>query len=183
MSPDRVVAYCLGREPETPIGASPRDAGPPASDDDPLAALTSREREIADLVARGLKNREIAATLVLSRRTVEAHVQRVLIKLGFTSRSQVAALVVQSPAPAEASRADAGRPHRPPRQAHTPLSAHQGRTRDPNLGMSAGVAGAVEGQALAMSSDSVRGRPVARPGHDHHRRHDPGSEGRDVAQS
>ena len=97
LAPDRVVAYCLGREPSAPIGTEPAGPASAATDDDPLAALTSREREIAGLVARGLRNKEIAATLVLSRRTVEAHVQRMLVKLGFTSRSQLAALVVRSP--------------------------------------------------------------------------------------
>jgi predicted ATPase/DNA-binding CsgD family transcriptional regulator len=101
MSPDGVVAYCLGRKPETPIGVSRRGTGSPATAEDPLAGLTSREREIVGLVAKGLKNKEIAATLFLSRRTVEAHVQRVLVKLGFTSRSQVAALVARSPASPE----------------------------------------------------------------------------------
>ena len=54
---------------------------------------TRREREIADLVAQGRSNKEIAEQLVLSRRTVEAHIQHLLTKLGFNSRSQVAAWV------------------------------------------------------------------------------------------
>lgn len=55
------------------------------------ARLTRREAEIARLVAEGLTNRDIAAALVLSARTVETHVQNILIKTGFTSRTQVAA--------------------------------------------------------------------------------------------
>ncbi|WP_459984072.1 ATP-binding protein [Nocardioides sp. AN3] len=55
--------------------------------------LTSREREVADLVAEGLSNKEIATRLVISQRTAETHVQNVLIKLGFTSRTQVAAWI------------------------------------------------------------------------------------------
>jgi len=55
--------------------------------------LTRREREIADLVAEGLTNREIAERLVLARRTAEAHVAHILGKLGFTSRTQLAAWV------------------------------------------------------------------------------------------
>ncbi|GAA4743404.1 LuxR family transcriptional regulator [Nocardioides endophyticus] len=54
--------------------------------------LTAREHEISTLVARGDTNREIAAQLVISPRTVDTHVQNVLTKLGFTSRSQIAAL-------------------------------------------------------------------------------------------
>jgi DNA-binding CsgD family transcriptional regulator len=56
--------------------------------------LTAREREVADLVALGRSNREIAAQLVLSDRTVGNHVQHILTKLGFTNRSQITAWVV-----------------------------------------------------------------------------------------
>jgi DNA-binding CsgD family transcriptional regulator len=52
--------------------------------------LTAREREIARLVAQGRSNVEIAAALVLSRRTVEVHVSNIMGKLGFTARTQVA---------------------------------------------------------------------------------------------
>lgn len=53
--------------------------------------LTDREREIAGLVARGMANREIAEKLVLSVRTVETHVGRVLTKLGLRTRGQLTA--------------------------------------------------------------------------------------------
>jgi DNA-binding CsgD family transcriptional regulator len=52
--------------------------------------LTVREREIAGLVADGLANRVIAERLVLSERTVEAHVRSILAKLGMTNRTQIA---------------------------------------------------------------------------------------------
>jgi non-specific serine/threonine protein kinase len=54
--------------------------------------LTAREREVAALVAEGLTNRDIAGRLVVSKRTVDAHVEHILAKLGFGSRVQVAAL-------------------------------------------------------------------------------------------
>jgi non-specific serine/threonine protein kinase len=57
------------------------------------ATLTRREREVAGLVADGLSNKEIAARLVISQRTAEAHVEHALTKLGFTSRAQIAALI------------------------------------------------------------------------------------------
>ncbi|MCC6174423.1 MAG: tetratricopeptide repeat protein [Chloroflexi bacterium] len=57
--------------------------------------LTTREREVAALMARGLSNRQIASSLVISERTVHAHVASILSKLGFRSRSQVAAWVVR----------------------------------------------------------------------------------------
>ena len=55
--------------------------------------LTAREREVAELVALGRSNREIAEQLVLSDRTVGNHVQHILTKLGFGNRSQIAAWV------------------------------------------------------------------------------------------
>ena len=58
--------------------------------------LTPREREVARLLATGRSNREIADTLVISEATVEVHVKHILSKLGFRSRSQVAAWVVET---------------------------------------------------------------------------------------
>jgi non-specific serine/threonine protein kinase len=55
------------------------------------SSLTRRESEVAALVARGLTNREIAGQLYLSVRTVEVHVDRILTKLGFRNRTQLAA--------------------------------------------------------------------------------------------
>ncbi len=57
--------------------------------------LTGREYEVATLVARGLTDKAIAAELVVSQRTVQGHVQHVLAKLGFHSRTQIAAWVVK----------------------------------------------------------------------------------------
>ncbi|MBA3249963.1 MAG: response regulator transcription factor [Geodermatophilaceae bacterium] len=54
------------------------------------AALTPREREVADLVAQGMTNREIAVRLFLSERTAENHVQHILTKLDLANRSQIA---------------------------------------------------------------------------------------------
>jgi DNA-binding NarL/FixJ family response regulator len=51
------------------------------SDDDPLAEVTEREREVLELMAEGLTNVGIAKRLYLSERTVEAHVRHVLMKL------------------------------------------------------------------------------------------------------
>ncbi len=56
----------------------------------PKGALTERERDVAKLVAEGLSNREIAERLVVSERTAEGHVQRILDKLNFRSRTQIA---------------------------------------------------------------------------------------------
>ncbi len=55
--------------------------------------LTRRELEVADLVAQGLTNREIAADLCLSERTAQNHVQHILTKLGLSNRTQITAWV------------------------------------------------------------------------------------------
>ena len=57
-------------------------------------ALTIREREVAELVALGLRNSDIAKRLFLSRTTVASHIAAILMKLQFRSRTQVAAWVV-----------------------------------------------------------------------------------------
>ena len=52
--------------------------------------LSKREEEVARLVADGLSNKQIGARLYISERTVEGHVRRILNKLGFNSRAQIA---------------------------------------------------------------------------------------------
>jgi len=63
------------------------------------SALTIRESEIAELIARGLTNRSIASELSISERTVATHVGRILKKLTFHSRTQVAAWVLDQQLP------------------------------------------------------------------------------------
>jgi len=66
-----------------------------AADEGRWALLTAREREVAALVAEGLTNKEIATRLFLSKRTVDAHLEHILGKLGCGSRLQVAALAAR----------------------------------------------------------------------------------------
>ncbi|MGH9166003.1 MAG: response regulator transcription factor, partial [Acidimicrobiales bacterium] len=61
-----------------------------------LGGLTAREQQVATSVAEGRTNAEIAEQLVLSRRTVEKHVEHVLTKLGLRSRAQIATWAVRA---------------------------------------------------------------------------------------
>ncbi|MFD1936886.1 ATP-binding protein [Nonomuraea mangrovi] len=65
-------------------------AGRPPAQDAPPSPLTPREMEIARLIAQGMSNKEIAASLVIAQRTAEGHVEHILTKLGFNSRTQIA---------------------------------------------------------------------------------------------
>jgi DNA-binding CsgD family transcriptional regulator len=69
------------------IAEQPND-GPQRHD---RRTLTRREIEVAALVARGLTNRKIAEQLFVSARTIDVHVDHILTKLGFHSRTQLAA--------------------------------------------------------------------------------------------
>jgi DNA-binding NarL/FixJ family response regulator len=82
MSLEQAITFALD---ETPKSAPTSGAGP--------VALTKRETEIAQMIGEGMSNGDIAKTLVVSRRTVEAHVQHLMAKLDFSSRTQVAAWV------------------------------------------------------------------------------------------
>jgi predicted ATPase/DNA-binding CsgD family transcriptional regulator len=80
---DDMLAYALEER---------RAAAPPPREEAPNP-LTRREQQVADLIAQGLSNKDIAAALLISQRTAESHVEHVLSKLGFTSRAQVAAWI------------------------------------------------------------------------------------------
>nr|WP_240778043.1 LuxR C-terminal-related transcriptional regulator [Nonomuraea basaltis] len=76
---DEALAYALQED-------RPQDA----VKEDGQTPLTRRELEIARLVAQGLTNKEIAASLVIAQRTAEGHVEHIMTKLGFNSRAQIA---------------------------------------------------------------------------------------------
>jgi DNA-binding CsgD family transcriptional regulator len=73
-----------------------RFLGLPASRRGTTPTLTPRQYEVAGLVTAGLTNRDIAARLHVTERSAESHVERIRIRLGFRSRSQIAAWFVAS---------------------------------------------------------------------------------------
>ena len=75
------------------LGARSEPRGPAARGVSGLESLSRREREIADLVRDRKTNREIAAELFLSEKTVETHLRNVFAKLGASSRVEVARAV------------------------------------------------------------------------------------------
>jgi non-specific serine/threonine protein kinase len=58
--------------------------------------LTARERQVVDLVAEGLTNKQIAVRLTISERTAESHLEQIRSKLGLHNRAQIAAWVSAS---------------------------------------------------------------------------------------
>ena len=86
-------------EPTAAVSFAMREVGPVAPKRRTARAgscLTERELQVAELVAKGMTDREIASKLVISHRTAESHVQHILTKLGFRSRAQIAAWVASS---------------------------------------------------------------------------------------
>ncbi|MEU6268012.1 response regulator transcription factor [Saccharopolyspora shandongensis] len=83
-----VLWYGLAEKVEA-AGQAPSQARSPGP-------LTRREQQIAELVAQGFTNKKIAATLAISQRTVDAHVEHIMVKLGFTSRAQIAAWITEN---------------------------------------------------------------------------------------
>jgi len=84
-------------------GTTRPEPGPPAARIDQAAGLTERQLEIARLIADDLSNRQIAARLFLSERTVETHITNILNKLGLGSRIQISRWIAEA-APAYSER-------------------------------------------------------------------------------
>ena len=91
MSMEEAIEYALPEE-ELATTAPPTPGQAPAHKP---PTLTHREEEVATLIARGLTNRQIASEISVSEHTVANHVAKILHKLGFDSRSQITAWVVE----------------------------------------------------------------------------------------
>jgi non-specific serine/threonine protein kinase len=94
LDPEEAGAYAL-----TPVDQPPPRAGASLN-----TTLSGRENQVAELVAGGLTNDEIAGRLRLSRRTVEAHLDHIRTKLGVRSRVEVATWVTAKATPQAALR-------------------------------------------------------------------------------
>jgi len=81
---DSAIRLALGETPHDTDTPSAAGAGADA------APLGKREAEVARLVAEGMTNKQIAARLFISERTVDSHVRSILTKLGFRTRTQIA---------------------------------------------------------------------------------------------
>jgi len=127
--------------------------------------LTRREREVASLVAQGLTNREIASRLFISERTAESHVEQLRGKLGFHTRSQVAAWVAAQGLATNggAALADAPTPsavEAPSREAHPALTRRRGHFAALGVGL---IAVLLTGLALAngwLATTTSRGPSI-----------------------
>ena len=87
MTSEQAVEYALSEKESFPLIATGQEQ---ALANVQGVTLTRREEEVVALVARGLTNRQISESLFISERTVDAHVRKILKKLGIRSRTQIA---------------------------------------------------------------------------------------------
>jgi non-specific serine/threonine protein kinase len=85
MSLDEAIEMALS-EPKTESAPSEKEK---------FGGLTGREREVAALIAQGKSNREIAEAMTVGVKTIETYVTRILNKLGFDSRVQIATWAIE----------------------------------------------------------------------------------------
>jgi len=89
------VAWLSPRAAELVLGRVRQRAAEPEVDDSVTEQLSARELDVLRLIARGMENADIAATLAISPRTAKNHVSNILAKLGMPSRVQAAIYAVR----------------------------------------------------------------------------------------
>jgi DNA-binding NarL/FixJ family response regulator len=72
------------------LGARAETRGRATAEDSGIEALTKRELEIAGLITDRMTNKQIASELFLSEKTIESHIRNIFIKVGASSRVEVA---------------------------------------------------------------------------------------------
>ncbi|MET0415896.1 MAG: LuxR C-terminal-related transcriptional regulator [Actinoplanes sp.] len=94
---DRLAAYPWNLRAQRALDAPGRPPTPPARTDAPVrwreAGLTEKEMQVAELVAHGATNREVADKLFLSPKTIEFHLRGVFRKVGIRSRTELALML------------------------------------------------------------------------------------------
>jgi non-specific serine/threonine protein kinase len=95
MTLEQAIKYALSEDEEPPTEALTVPEEPLVDSGQRPATLTPREREVAALVAQELTDHRIAKELVISERTVTTHVHKILKKLNFRSRVQIAAWAME----------------------------------------------------------------------------------------
>lgn len=87
----RVAAACRGLLRRAGARVSRHTPGPPVPEQLRLRGVTGREMDVLTLIGEGLVNRDIAARLFVSPRTVEKHIENLLAKTGLSTRSALVA--------------------------------------------------------------------------------------------
>jgi DNA-binding NarL/FixJ family response regulator len=145
---DALLAPSVTRRLIADFARRPRADPPPPA---PLGALTHRETEVLQLIARGLSNAEISTTLFIAEQTTKTHIGRILAKLNLRDRAQAVVLAYESGSS-------------PP--AHKIRRGHHHPKADPPPGASAGMSPTVSARHRLARPRTPRTDGPGRSRHD-----------------